>query len=338
MARTASRLQAKVKVLGLSKYVIFAGRIAESEKVAHYNLADVFVMPSYGEGFGIALIEAAACGIPIVGSSADGSRDALLNGRLGRLVDPKKPDELIEAITAALAVRGAGGTQRSGRDLRCWPLSGPRLALDERADRARSRMILAVERVPGAMSMPVAGASAAPAARWVGRLRHLGVFVLALACIGAGAWLAREPLLRGAADLWIVSDEVTQADAVAVLGGSVEVRPFAAADLYHRGLVKKVLVSNNQESRAVNPWRYSRTHGGESARAVEIGRAGERDRDVRAGERKHKRRSDCAAGMGRAPRRKEHHHSHRGVRRQACALDFQSRICRAGHPYPAAVA
>jgi glycosyltransferase involved in cell wall biosynthesis len=45
----------------------------ESEKVAHYNLADVFVMPSYGEGFGIALIEAAACGIPIVGSSADGS-------------------------------------------------------------------------------------------------------------------------------------------------------------------------------------------------------------------------------------------------------------------------
>ena len=79
--------------------MIFAGRIPESEKVAHYNLADVFVMPSYGEGFGIALIEAAACGIPIVGSSADGSRDALLDGRLGRMVDPKKPDELIEAIT-----------------------------------------------------------------------------------------------------------------------------------------------------------------------------------------------------------------------------------------------
>jgi glycosyltransferase involved in cell wall biosynthesis len=74
----------------------------ESEKVAHYNLADVFVMPSYGEGFGIALIEAAACGIPIVGSSADGSGDALLDGRLGRMVDPKKPDELIEAITAAM--------------------------------------------------------------------------------------------------------------------------------------------------------------------------------------------------------------------------------------------
>jgi phosphatidyl-myo-inositol dimannoside synthase len=105
------RLEATVKVLGLSDYVIFAGRIPESEKVAHYRLADAYVMPSYGEGFGIALIEAAACGIPIVGSSADGSRDALLDGRLGRMVDPKKPDELIEAITAAMS-----GAQRRARN------------------------------------------------------------------------------------------------------------------------------------------------------------------------------------------------------------------------------
>jgi phosphatidylinositol alpha-1,6-mannosyltransferase len=107
------RLEATVKMLGLSNYVIFAGRIPESEKVAHYNLADAFVMPSYGEGFGIALIEAAACGLPIVGSSADGSRDALLDGRLGRMVDPKKPDELIEAITAAMR----GGRRRARNDL-----------------------------------------------------------------------------------------------------------------------------------------------------------------------------------------------------------------------------
>jgi glycosyltransferase involved in cell wall biosynthesis len=105
------RLEATVKALGLSKDVIFAGHIPESEKVAHYNLADVFVLPSYGEGFGIALIEAAACGIPIVGSAVDGSRDALLDGRLGRLVDPKKPDELVEAISAAMS-----GTRRRARN------------------------------------------------------------------------------------------------------------------------------------------------------------------------------------------------------------------------------
>src|SRR5262249_59507168 len=60
----------------------------------------------------------------------------------------------------------------------------------------------------------------------------------------------REPLLRGVADFWIVSGEVMQSDVVAVLGGQIDVRPFAAADLYNRGLAKKVLVSNNQETRA----------------------------------------------------------------------------------------
>ena len=97
-----ARLEAKVKALGLSAQVIFAGRIPEAEKVAHYNLADVFVLASRGEGFGIALIEAAACGIPTVGSTVDGSREALLDGQLGQLVDPSNPDELLQAIVAVM--------------------------------------------------------------------------------------------------------------------------------------------------------------------------------------------------------------------------------------------
>jgi glycosyltransferase involved in cell wall biosynthesis len=97
-----SRLEAKVKALGLSTHVVFAGHVPETEKVAHYNLADVFVMPSYGEGFGIVLIEAAACGVPIVGSAVDGSRDTLLDGRLGHLVDPADANQLLEVISAVL--------------------------------------------------------------------------------------------------------------------------------------------------------------------------------------------------------------------------------------------
>jgi phosphatidyl-myo-inositol dimannoside synthase len=100
-----ARLEAKVRAQRLSDHVIFAGRIAEAEKVDHYNLADLYVMPSHGEGFGIALIEAAACGIPVVGSSVDGSRDALLDGQLGRMVDPTKPDDLAQAIGAAIHAR-----------------------------------------------------------------------------------------------------------------------------------------------------------------------------------------------------------------------------------------
>jgi len=100
-----SRLQAKAQAQGLADRIVFAGRISEAEKVAHYNLADVYVMPSYGEGFGIALIEAAACGIPVVGSSVDGSCEALLDGQLGRLVDPTKSSDLVQAIGASLNAR-----------------------------------------------------------------------------------------------------------------------------------------------------------------------------------------------------------------------------------------
>jgi glycosyltransferase involved in cell wall biosynthesis len=98
------RLESKVRSLGLSNQVIFAGYISEAEKVAHFNLADAYVMPSMGEGFGIVLIEAAACGVSVVGSLVDGSREALLDGRLGRLVDPKAPDKLLEAIAEILEI------------------------------------------------------------------------------------------------------------------------------------------------------------------------------------------------------------------------------------------
>jgi len=51
-------------------------------------------------------------------------------------------------------------------------------------------------------------------------------------------------MLRGAADAWIVSDRPGPADAAVVLGGGIEDRPFAAAEYYREGLVKKILVSN----------------------------------------------------------------------------------------------
>ena len=96
------RLEAKADSCGAANSVIFAGQISESEKVAHYNLADAFILPSTGEGFGIVLIEAAASGVPVIGSRMDGSREALRDGLLGRLVDPRRPDELVEAVTAVL--------------------------------------------------------------------------------------------------------------------------------------------------------------------------------------------------------------------------------------------
>lgn len=97
-----SRLEETVRSLGLDRFVIFTGQIPEDEKTAHYNLADLYVMPSSGEGFGIVYLEAAACGIPIIGSKVDGSREALLDGELGALVDPRNLDEVYQAIETKL--------------------------------------------------------------------------------------------------------------------------------------------------------------------------------------------------------------------------------------------
>jgi glycosyltransferase involved in cell wall biosynthesis len=98
------RLERKAAALGLGGTVVFAGRISEEEKAAHYRLADAFAMPGRGEGFGIVYLEALACGVPVLGSRVDGSRDALLDGRLGLLVDPADPEAVLSGLKRLLAM------------------------------------------------------------------------------------------------------------------------------------------------------------------------------------------------------------------------------------------
>jgi uncharacterized SAM-binding protein YcdF (DUF218 family) len=72
--------------------------------------------------------------------------------------------------------------------------------------------------------------------------RRLAIVILAVAALVG--WVGRESLLQEAADLWIVSDPLTHADAIVVLGGNSQTRPAAAAEFYRRGLANKVLVSH----------------------------------------------------------------------------------------------
>src|SRR5205085_1359964 len=82
------RLARKAAELGVADRTIFTGFIEEREKADLYNLADVYVMPSRGEGFGFVFLEAMACGVPAIASCHDGGREALRGGELGTLVDP----------------------------------------------------------------------------------------------------------------------------------------------------------------------------------------------------------------------------------------------------------
>jgi glycosyltransferase involved in cell wall biosynthesis len=96
------RLEQKARALGVADRVVFTGNVPEAEKADHYRLADVYVMPSQGEGFGFVLLEAMACGIPVIASSIDGGREAVRDGLLGALVDPDDRPQLVRAILAAL--------------------------------------------------------------------------------------------------------------------------------------------------------------------------------------------------------------------------------------------
>ena len=63
--------------------VRFLGAIEMQSLVETYRMADLFVMPSTGEGFGVAFLEAMASGTPALGLDVAGAKDALAEGELG---------------------------------------------------------------------------------------------------------------------------------------------------------------------------------------------------------------------------------------------------------------
>jgi glycosyltransferase involved in cell wall biosynthesis len=96
-------LEKHAQELGVRDLVIFTGFIPNEELCAHYQLCDVFVMPSQKEGFGIVFLEAMACGKPVIAGNQDGSVDALDGGRLGVLVDPNEVSQITAAIVQILS-------------------------------------------------------------------------------------------------------------------------------------------------------------------------------------------------------------------------------------------
>lgn len=83
--------------------VILTGFVSEAELLACYELADLFVLPSFEEGSSIAVTEAMAAGLPIVGSRIDGIRQQVERGKHGLLVDPGDTTRLAEAISRLVA-------------------------------------------------------------------------------------------------------------------------------------------------------------------------------------------------------------------------------------------
>ena len=81
------------------------------------------------------------------------------------------------------------------------------------------------------------------------RLARVAILMVVLALAAGGFWAFRAPILQSAFNAWVVSDPLEPADAVVVLGGGLNTRPFAAADIYRAGLTKVVLLSEVKPSR-----------------------------------------------------------------------------------------
>ena len=78
--------------------VVIRPDVSHAELVEAYREADLFVFPSVGEGFGHVLLEALACGLPILSTTATAAPDLIEQGREGWVVEPGRPELLAERI------------------------------------------------------------------------------------------------------------------------------------------------------------------------------------------------------------------------------------------------
>ena len=131
------RLEAQAERLGLLKQVVFAGTVADNLMPVIYHAADVYIMPSRlapdeFEGFGIAYIEAGACGKPVIGGASGGTSDAVVHGFTGLLVNPDNIEEIAAATIRLLAdeayarTLGENGRRRAEKEFQ-WNAVGERL-------------------------------------------------------------------------------------------------------------------------------------------------------------------------------------------------------------------
>ncbi len=89
--------------LGIQDSVIFAGRVEQEDLPLYYSAADVFVLPSYCESFGLVALESLACGTPVVATKVGGIESIIHEGQNGHLVKGDVPRSIANKIALLLS-------------------------------------------------------------------------------------------------------------------------------------------------------------------------------------------------------------------------------------------
>jgi glycosyltransferase involved in cell wall biosynthesis len=92
------RFIATTETLKIRDQVVFTGFVDDSDLPDLYRGAQMFVYPSLYEGFGLPILEAMACGIPVITSNCSSLPEVAGNAAL--LIDPTRPEELAAAMSA----------------------------------------------------------------------------------------------------------------------------------------------------------------------------------------------------------------------------------------------
>ena len=97
------RMREMAEELGLRDRVTFTGSVSQAELPIYYGAADVFVLPSHYESFGLVALEAMACGTPVVASRVGGLKTFINHGECGYLIPWRCPEPFAQRIETLLA-------------------------------------------------------------------------------------------------------------------------------------------------------------------------------------------------------------------------------------------
>jgi D-inositol-3-phosphate glycosyltransferase len=84
--------------LAINDRIVFAGRLEQDALPRYYSAADLLVVPSYHESFGLVALEALACGTPVVATEVGAMDSVICQGKTGCVVVDSRPSALARAI------------------------------------------------------------------------------------------------------------------------------------------------------------------------------------------------------------------------------------------------
>jgi D-inositol-3-phosphate glycosyltransferase len=102
MSAEMARLQKLCDELSLDQTVVFMGKRDQDKLPYYYSAAEVLVMPSHYESFGMVALEAMACGTPVIASEVGGLGFLVQNGETGYTIPNGDPDVLCEKLSMLL--------------------------------------------------------------------------------------------------------------------------------------------------------------------------------------------------------------------------------------------